>query len=65
MSKLFFISRLKKNKSSISPLNNFFKIPEIEIVKIDIYKKIWFNFAISFCPRKILFNNGGVGLKSL
>ena len=34
------ISKSKKNRSSISPLNNFLRAPEIVITKIDKYKNI-------------------------
>ena len=64
-SKLSLISKFRKNRSSISPLNNFFKAPEIVIVKIVVYKRIWFIFAINLCPGKILLPKDGVGLKIL
>ena len=49
----------------VSPLNNFFKIPEIVIDKIATYKRTWFNFAINFCPTNILGLSLGLGLSIL
>ena len=54
-----------KKITKVSPLNNFFKIPEIVIDKIATYKSTWFNFAINFCPTKISGASLGVGLSIL
>ena len=54
-----------KNKFKLSPLNNFFNIPEIVIDKIAKYKSIWFNLAKNTWPLKILGFNFGVGLSIL
>ena len=43
--------------TKVSPLNNFFKIPEIVINKIVTYNKRWLVFAKNFCPLKILGSN--------
>ena len=44
-------------------MNSFFKAPEIVIVRIDKYNKIWFDLAIILCPGKILFPKEAEKLK--
>ena len=52
-SKLSWILIFLKMITSVSPLNNFLKIPDIVIDRIVTYSIIWFSFAKNFWPLKI------------